>query len=110
MMDEELTGADVTFSTLTGDDGADRIIIPLLECSSGEPYSYIIPSFQVLDVQLRRVKYEVNLPSKDITVVLDGFIKDDSTLDGSYPTQIAVLAGARHHCLVEVNYKYSHKS
>ena len=41
-------------------------------------------------------------------MVLDGFIKDDSTLDGSYPTQIAVLAGARHHCLVEVNYKYSH--
>ena len=68
-------------SMFTCADGADQLIVPLLECSSGEPYEYIIPSFPVLDVKLRRVKYEVNIPHKDTTVVLDGFIKDDPTLD-----------------------------
>ena len=98
----EVTSTDVTFSTFTGDDGADRFIVPLLECSTGEPYNYIIPSFPVLDVKLRRVKYEVSFPRKDTTMIMDGFIKDDPTLDGPYPTQIAILSCARQHCLVKV--------
>ena len=58
--------------------------------------------FQVLDVQLRRVTYAVNIPSKGSTVVLQGFIKDYPALDAPYPTQIAVLGASCHHCLVEV--------
>lgn len=95
--DTQVTITDLTLMTFTGTDGADQVIVPLLECSK-EPYDYIIPTFSVLNVKLRRVKYEVNIPSKASSMVLNGLIKDNPSLDRLYPVQISIKSGVRHCC------------
>ena len=39
--------------------GEERMLVPILQC--GELYSYTIPSFSVITVEMRRIKYQVGL-------------------------------------------------
>ena len=67
--------------------GQERNTVPILECK--ERYSYRIPSFSVLTVLLRRMKYEVVMPNGDAKIV-DGFIKDDPSLQRVYPAVLSI--------------------
>ena len=69
--------------------------------------SYTIPSFSVVTVKMRKVKYQCNVSDhgtgRDLSI-LDGFIKDDPSLDCLYPTEVAIKSNCRCACLVEVGF------
>ena len=55
--------------------------IPVIECL--ECYSYRIPSFSVITVQMRRIKVKKKM-SDHSTKIFDGFIRDDPSLQRVY--------------------------
>ena len=78
-----------------------RVLVPVLEC--GGLVLYTIPSFSVLTVNLRRIKYQGYLSDGRLKVV-DGFIRDErSLLEHNYPSQIVVKISATESCYVEVH-------
>lgn len=69
--------------TYTTSSGEERNLVTLLEC--GELYEYTVPSFPVISVELRRMKYESIMPDGKSTKVVDGFIREDASLKRSFP-------------------------
>ena len=59
----------------------------LLEC--GELYEYSVPSFPVISVELRRIKYESIMPNGKSTKMVDGFIREDASLNTIFQTNVA---------------------
>ena len=94
-----------SFRFYTNAEGEEITVIPILEC--GEVLSYTIPSFSVVTVKMRRVKYQCNVSDEAMgtkTVkVVDGFMKDDPSLDRSYPAEVAIMSNSKNACLVEVS-------
>ena len=89
--------------------GERRLIIPVLEC--GDLYSYTVPSFPVVNVKMRRIKYQVILPDGESTKIVDGFIREDPSLQRAYPIKLSiacVVAVSQPACKVEV-YHLSNK-
>ena len=95
-----------SFSCSTSTEGEEITVVPILEC--GEVLSYTIPSFSVLTVKMRKVKYQCNVSDHgtgtNIVKVVDGFMKDDPSLDHLYPTEVAIKSNCRCACLVEVRF------
>ena len=61
--------------------GEEQVIVPILRIA--RVVSYTIPSFSVITVKLRKVKYQCQLPDKSLHTV-DGFIREDLSLQRSY--------------------------
>ena len=60
---------------------------------------YTVPSFPVLSVELRKIKYQFILPDESIAVV-DGFVHDDPSLKRTYPTELYVETSLKNACCV----------
>ena len=67
--------------------GEEQVIVPILRI--GKIVSYTIPSFSVITVKLREIKYQCPLPDKFLHTV-DGFIREDQSLQRSYPAEVLV--------------------
>ena len=79
-------------------------LIPVIECL--ESYSYRIPSFSVITVQMRRINFEVEM-SDHSTKIFDGFIRGDPSLQRVYPAEISIEDSFDVAGLVEVSsYRY----
>ncbi len=82
-------------------------MVPLLECSAA--FWYTIPSFSVLSVKLRRIKFQCFVPDDSgvaelpAVKIVDGFIKDHPSLDRTYPAEITVDYSGDGACLVPVS-------
>ena len=83
--------------TVAGEDGSqpDHNVIAILRV--GLPFNYTVPSFSVLSVALRKITYEVIVDGRK--KVLDGFIRDDPSLDRPLPASLCVT----EHCYVDVS-------
>ena len=92
--------------TYTTSSGEERNLVTLLEC--GELYEYTVPSFPVISVELRRMKYESIMPDGKSTKVVDGFIREDASLKRSFPADITIGEGYRHACIVPVSFARWH--
>ena len=83
-------------SLLSASDGEDAtesdakgpISLPILRI--GKIYTYTIPSFPVLSVQLRHVKYQMISQGK--IGVFDGFMRECPSLERSYPAKAVITA------------------
>ena len=66
------------------------------------------PPFSVVTVRMRKVKYQCNVSDHstgtNIVKVMNGFMKDDPSLDRLYPTEVAIKSNCRCACLVEVSF------
>ena len=92
---------DCLFLTEKGRNGEWRSLIPILGCY--ETYQYTIPSFSVVTVKIRRIKYQCILPDQS-TKVVDGFIRDDPSLDSHlYPIEVSVTISSDNACIVKVS-------
>ena len=80
--------------------GQRRNLIPVIECL--ECYSYRIPSFSVITVQMRRIKFEVEMSNQN-KKILDGFIRDYPSLQRVYPAEISIEDSFDAAGLVEVS-------
>ena len=69
------------------DTGEIRMLVPILVC--GDLYSYTIPSFSVVTVEMRRIKYELLLEDGQPKII-DEFIRDDPSLQRLYPAQLSI--------------------
>ena len=49
--------SDPRLWSYTAVSGEERMLVPILQC--GELYGYTIPSFSVITVEMRRIKYQV---------------------------------------------------
>jgi hypothetical protein len=58
--------------------------------SAGVPFEYAIPYFDVLAVVLRQIKVERQLKDQIATERFDAFIRNDATLNCTYPTSFFV--------------------
>ena len=93
--------AGLIFTALQSDGGEERVLVPILEC--GQLVSYTIPSFPVVTVNLRRIKYQGYLADGRLKVV-DGFIRDETSLEEhTYPSQIVVTLSETDSCYVDVS-------
>ena len=94
-----------TFNCCTSDEGEKRSVVPLLKC--GETViPYTIPSFSVLTVHLRKIKFQCFVPDDfgfAAVKIVDGFIKDHPSLtDRIYPAEVTVGYSGDEACLVPV--------
>ena len=92
--------------TYTTSSGEERNLVTFLEC--GELYEYSVPSFPVISVELRRMKYESIMPDGKSTKVVDGFIREDTSLKRSFPADITIGEGYQHACIVPVSFARWH--
>ena len=76
------------------DSNADSFLI----VSVGTPLDYRIPSFPVVVVKLRHMRFEVEGENDDV-VKYDGFIKDSDSLDCKVPGVVVVTES----CYVDVS-------
>ena len=74
--------------------GEEQVNVPILRI-----VSYTIPSFSVITVKLREIKYQCQLPDKS----LDGFIREDLSLQRSYPAEVLLKKGSKNACMVDVS-------
>ena len=58
--------------------------------SVGVPFEYAIPYFDVLAVELCQIKVERQLKDQVTTERFDAFIRNDATLNCTYPTSFFV--------------------
>lgn len=94
-----------TFLGYTTSDGEKITIVPVLEC--GEVIDYTIPSFSVITVKLRKMKYQCNVSDEagnSVFKIADGFIKDDPSLNRSYPAEVVVGSSDDSACLIEASH------
>ena len=77
--------------------GEKQVNVPILRI--GKIVSYTIPSFSVITVKLREIKYQCQLPDKS----LDGFIREDLSLQRSYPAEVLLKKGSENACMVDVS-------
>ena len=90
----------LSYTTATGEE---RMLVPVVEC--GELYSYTVPSFSVLHVNIRRIKYETILSDGTTTMIVDGFIRDDPSLLRTYPVELSVgCDNTKDFCIIQVCY------
>ena len=69
----------------------DRYLVPILSCAD-EIHLYTIPSFAVVQVKLRQVKYQMQCdkPNSGRVISVDGFIRDDPSLNHRmYPAELS---------------------
>ena len=64
------------------------VSIPVLRI--GKSYKYTIPSFPVVSVQLRHIKYQ--MISQGTIGVFDGFMRECPSLERSYPAKAVIIA------------------
>ena len=76
------------------------MIVPILRI--GKIVSYTIPSFSVITVKLREIKYQCQLPDNSLHTV-DGFIREDLSLQRSYTAEVLVKKGSEKACMVDVS-------
>lgn len=88
-----------SFLLYTTENGEEWDSVPVLEC--GEVYSYTIPGFSVITVSLRRLRYQCIMPDQSIKVV-DGFVRDDPSLQRVYPAEMMVEMSCENACIVKV--------
>lgn len=81
--------------------------VPILECK--DRCFYRIPSFSVVTVVLRRMKYEVVTPNGDAKI-LDGFIKDDPSLNRVFPAEVSISDNFDAACTIKVKTYYYYLS
>ena len=67
------------------------VSVPVLEC--GDKHVYTVPSFPVLSVEIRKFI----LPEESF-VVVDGFIRDDPSLERTYPAELYVETNSSNAC------------
>ena len=75
--------------------GEEQVIVPILRI--GKIVSYTIPS-----LKLREIKYQCQLSDKSLHTV-DGFIREDLSLQRSYPAEVLVKKGSENACMVDVS-------
>ena len=91
----------LTFAALPIKGDFERVVIPIVRCSKNS-ISYRIPSFPVITVELRLIRYQGYLTDDQVKVV-DGFIRDDPSLQQhTFPTQVIVGLNSTTACLLEV--------
>ena len=91
--------AGLTFTALQFNGGEERVLVPILH---QELVSYM-PSFPVVTVNLRRIKYQRCLADSRLKVVY-GFIRDETSLEEHiYPSQIVVTLSETDSCYVDVS-------
>ena len=56
----------------------------------------------MITVKLREIKYQCQLPDKSLHTV-DGFIREDLSLQRSYPAEVLVKKGSENAYMVEVS-------
>ena len=78
-----------------------EVTMTILE--AGRLYFYRIPSFAVITVKLRRLKYECTTLDGSVKVV-DGFIRDDPSLNRPFPAKITFGIGCEYACTVDVSF------
>ena len=107
--DSEMAASDSedlwTLTEYRTSEGELRVLAPVLSCST-EVHLYTIPSFAVVQVQLRRIKYQLHKSLSRAVITLDGLIKDDPSLDRLYPAELsfAVPVGLNYPaCYVKVS-------
>ena len=76
-----------------------RMLVPVLVC--GDLYSYTVPSFSVVTVEMRRIKYQLFLEDGQSKIV-DGFIRDDPSLQRLCPAQLLIEMNPLKATIVEV--------
>ena len=76
-----------TLSIFTSATGSERLLVPVLSCGT-EVHLYTIPRFPVIQVQLRQIKFEMDSPDGGV-IQVDGFIKDDPSLNRIYPAELS---------------------
>lgn len=96
------------FVSYITDTGEKRMLVPILAC--GGLHLYTIPSFPVVTVEMRRIKYQLYLEDGHPKIV-DGFIRDDPSLQRLYPAQLSIEVNPLKATVVEVGlpgrFKYS---
>jgi hypothetical protein len=78
-------------------EGEVRVLAPVLLCST-EVHLCTIPSFAVVQVQLRRIKYQLNKSLSGAVITLDGLIKDDPSLDRLSPAELSFAVPVGLNC------------
>ena len=76
-----------TLSVYTNASGSERLLVPVLTCGT-EVHLYTIPSFPVIQVHLRQIKFEMNTADGGV-IQVDGFIKDDPSLNRMFPAELS---------------------
>ena len=56
----------------------------------------------MITVKLREVKYQCQLPDNYLHT-MDGFIRENVSLQRSYPGEVLVKKGSENACMVEVS-------
>ena len=56
----------------------------------------------MITVKQREIKYQCQLPDKSLHTV-DGFIREDLSLQRSYPAEVLVKKGSENACMVDVS-------
>ena len=77
-----------TLSFYTTGSGVERARVPVLSCST-DVHLYTIPSFPVVQVRMRQIQFQMTKPD-GTSIHIDGFIKDDLSLNRTYPAELSV--------------------
>lgn len=78
-------------------EGEACVLVSVLSYAS-EVHLYMIPSFAVVQVRLRRIKYRLHKSLSGKVITMDGLIKDDLSLDRLYPAELS--------CAVPVGFNF----
>ena len=78
----------VTLPFYTTASGIERARVPVLSCSSAV-HLYTIPSFPVVQVRLKQIQFQALKPDGS-SIHVDGFIRDDPSLNRIYPAELSV--------------------
>ena len=96
-----------TLTEYTASEGEVCVLAPVLSYST-VVHLYMIPSFAVVQVQLRRIKYQLINSLSQAVITVDGLIRDDPSLDRLYPAELsfAVPVGLNYPaCYVKVSWR-----
>ena len=58
--------------------------------SAGVPFEYAIPYFDILAIKLQQIKVERQLKDQVATERFDAFIRNDTTLNCTFPTSFFI--------------------
>ena len=79
--------------------GARENVFTIVE--AGEKFAYTIPSFPVITVRLRHVKYRIMDVDGQLKV-FDGFMRDCSSINRPFPAMIVVGSGCSNAFFVDI--------
>ena len=83
----------------------DEIEVCFVSCK--DVIEYVIPSFPVLSVRLRHMKYELKDDRSGSVMLLDGCMKDDESLRRTYPAHASIRRDYKSAFLVKAG-DYTH--